>query len=56
MHPEPPPDPEDILVKGLILLIFLVVLYVFFSEGLRMVNERGSMAPPKEFISYGQRS
>ena len=49
MFPEPP-DPKEILIKGLILLVVLLVLYTFMKEGMRMVLERGSMVPPEEML------
>lgn len=49
MFPEPP-DPKEILIKGVILLVVLLVLYTFMKEGMRMVLERGNMVPPEEML------
>ena len=45
-----PPDPKEILIKGAILLVVLLVLYTFMKEGMRMMTERGHMNPPSEYL------
>ncbi len=51
-----PPDPQKEWLKGLIILIVLVIIYTITSQGMRMMSERGRMAPPDHMLKFDDKN
>jgi hypothetical protein len=45
----PPPDPDGFF-KGLMILISILVLYAFLTNGMRMLEERDNMNVPEYML------
>ena len=47
----PPPDPDPIL-KVVFVIVMVLILYSFAVNGMRMMEERGHMRIPDEYLGF----